>query len=313
MAQGPHSRMAALLEKIRRAGRPALHTLEVSQARAFYEAAAEMLDFPRCPLARVEDLALPLGEGVQRAARLYQPHAQPLKNQGLVLFFHGGGYTLGSLETHDSLCRQMARRSGWMVLALDYRLAPEHPFPAATEDASHALAWLATHADRLGGNSQKLVLAGDSAGATLAAVTALWSRHQPWAEALRGQILLTPGTAPDFSAPSHARYGQGMLLETPALAWFFGHYASEAQRQDWRFAPLLAPDFHGLPAALLVLAGCDPLLDEGLAYGDALRMQGVAVELELFKGVTHDFIKMGRALPEADQAHEAMARFLKQL
>lgn len=298
--------MAGLLERIRRARRTPLHRLPPAQARAAYEAAAEVLDLPRAPLARVEALTLPAADGTPLAARLYAVDHAP--RPGL-LYLHGGGFVLGGLQTHDSLCRQLARRSGRAVVALDYRLAPEHRFPTAVDDTWSALRALAAEPARHGLTATPLAVGGDSAGGTLAAVAAILARDAGLPLAL--QLLVTPGTAAVPDTPSHRLFGHGFLLDAETVAWMFDHYADRAQRHDWRFAPLLADDLEGVAPACVVLAECDPLVDEGLAYADRLRAAGVPVALELVRGVTHDFIKMGRALPEATTALDFAAAALK--
>jgi acetyl esterase len=227
------------------------------------------------------------------------------------LYLHGGGFTIGNLETHDSLCRQLALRSGAAVVALDYRLAPEHRFPTAVDDAWAALQALAEPATgaRLGLDATRLAVGGDSAGGTLAAVCALLARDAGLA--LRLQVLITPGTIAHADTPSHTRFAHGFLLERQAVLWFFDQYIDEADREDWRFAPALAHDHEGVAPACIVIAECDALVDEALAYGDILRAAGVPVELELTRGVTHDFIKLGRMLPEAGVAQQAIAEALK--
>lgn len=301
--------MRDLLQRVRRANRPPLHTLGAVEARRLYESAAEVLEPPRAPLPRVEDLWLPVGSGIERPARLYAPQAREAGVLPVMLYLHGGGFTVGSLETHDSLCRQIARRSGVAVVALDYRLAPEHRFPAAGEDSWGALQWLALHGATLGLDGTRLAVGGDSAGGTLAAVLALMARDADLPLAL--QVLITPGTTAHADTASHARYADGFLLEKAGIDWFFAQYIDHAERTDWRFAPLLADDHSGLAPAWIGLAECDPLVDEGVAYADVLRMAGVAVELELYKGVTHDFIKLGRVIPEAALAQQALADALR--
>jgi acetyl esterase len=287
--------MTRVLERIRRAGRPPFHTLGAQAARAAYEAGAEVLDLPRAPLAVVENLTL-----AGRPARRYAVDAA---SRPTLLYLHGGGFVIGSLETHDSLCRQLALRSGWTVVALDYRLAPEHPFPAAVDDAIAALG------DIVDAARGPIAVAGDSAGGTLAAACALQARDRGWPLAL--QLLITPGTTPWADTPSHRRYAHGYLLDAETIAWFFDQYIPLAQREDPRFSPLRA-DADGLAPAAFVLAECDPLLDEGLAYADHLRAAGVAVDLHLERGVTHDFIKMGRALKaEAGRALDFAATALQ--
>ena len=300
--------MAALLERIQRANRPGFETMSPPAARAAYTAAAEVLEPPRAPLPRVEDITLPGAAGVALAARLYAPSMDVLP---VLLYLHGGGFTIGNLETHDSLCRQIAKRSGAAVIALDYRLAPEHRFPAAVDDCWAALQHLARPeaAARLGLDTTRLAVGGDSAGGTLAAVCALMARDAGLPLAL--QVLITPGTIAHADTPSHARFAHGFLLEKQAVDWFFDNYIAVADRTDWRFAPALAPEHEGVAPACLVIAECDALVDEGVAYGDILRAAGVAVDLEIYRGMTHDFIKMGRMLPEAAQAQQAIADALR--
>ena len=299
-------RMAGLLANIRRANRPALHTMTAVAARAAYEAAAEILEPPRAPLARVEDLRVAVGSGVSLPARLYAGSHAMLP---AMLYLHGGGFTIGSLETHDSLCRQIARRSGAAVLALDYRLAPEHRFPTAVDDAWAALRWLHDNAAALGLDASRLAVGGDSAGGTLAAVCAILARDAGLP--LRHQLLITPGTTAHADTPSHRQFARGYLLDAESIAWFFDQYIDRAQRTDWRFVPLEAGDLEGLAPACVVLAECDPLVDEGVAYADRLRAAGVPVTLELYRGVTHDFIKLGRVLPEAGLAQAAIGDALR--
>ena len=298
--------MAGLLDRIRRVGRQPWHRLSPAEARKAYALGAEVLDLPRAPLARVLDLQLPGGDGRPLAARLYAPSLARLP---VLLYCHGGGFVIGDLETHDSLCRQLALRSGGAVLALDYRLAPEHPFPAAVDDSWAALRFLAAHADAWGLDDRRIAVGGDSAGGTLAAVAAIHARDH--ALPLAAQLLITPGTTAHADTPSHRLFANGFLLDADAIAWFFDHYCPYHHRRDWRFAPLLADDLDGVAPACVILAECDPLVDEGLAYADRLRAAGVAVELELYRGLTHDFIKMGRALKEAALAQDAAAAALR--
>jgi acetyl esterase len=299
--------MAGLLARMERARHAPFHTLTPGQARAAYAAGAEVLDLPRALLARVEDISVPAADGTPLRARLYAPSHDRLP---VLLYLHGGGFVIGNLETHDSLCRQLALRSGGAVLSVDYRLAPEHRFPTAVDDAWAALAWLAAQTTRLGLRDGPVAVGGDSAGGTLAAVCALQARDRGLPLAL--QLLITPGTAAQAETPSRKLFAQGFLLEAAGIAWFYDHYAPDSQRHDWRFAPLLADDLGGLAPACVLLAECDPLVDDGLAYADRLRLAGVAVQMELYRGLTHDFIKMGRAIPQAATALDDAAHALRQ-
>ncbi|KAI1695354.1 alpha/beta hydrolase fold domain-containing protein [Ditylenchus destructor] len=223
--------------------------------------------------------------------RLYAPVtreegvAQDARGLPVLLYFHGGGFVIGSLETHDSLCRQLALRSGAAVVAVDYRLAPEHPFPAAVEDCWAALEWLRAACARYPGR------AGRIAGAAVA--------DHAGGDGARGHRF-----APPFRRGPSAGGGHDRVVLQPVHP--------DERRDDWRFAPLEAEDHEDLAPACLILAEADPLIDEGIAYSDLLRAQGNDVQLELYRGVTHDFIKMGRSIPEAEQALDACAAALRQ-
>jgi acetyl esterase len=298
--------MSSVLDRIHRAARPPLYLLGAATARAAYLAGSEILDLPRAPLARLEELHIPARDGEMLAARLYAPNAERLP---VLLYLHGGGFTIGSIETHDSLCRQLALHSGAAVVSLEYRLAPEHRFPTAVHDAWDALQWLAADSS-LSLDTRRLAVGGDSAGGNLAAVCALLARDAGLPLAL--QLLFYPGTAAAQDSESHRRFAHGPLLDQATINWFFDHYIDQADREDWRFAPLNAHDHAGLAPAWIGLAECDPLLDEGMAYADTLRAAGVPVQLELWPGVVHDFIKMGRVVPEARLAHAAASHALKE-
>ena len=298
--------MAGLLERIQRARRTPFHAMTPTQARADYAKAAEVLDLPRAALARVQALSLPAADGTPLPARLYAPSHDRLP---LLLYLHGGGFVVGGLDTHDSLCRQLALRSGGAVLALDYRLAPEHRFPTAVDDAWAALRWLAgPGAAALGLDGRRLAVGGDSAGGTLAATCAIHARDRGLALAL--QLLITPGTSAHGDTASHKLFANGFLLDQATVAWFFDHYIDHQHRRDWRFAPMQADDLDGVAPACVILAECDPVVDEGIAYADQLRAARVPVELEIYRGLTHDFIKMGRALKEAGLAQAVAAAAL---
>ena len=300
--------MAGLLDRIDRVKRRPFHAMTPTEARLAYNKAAEVLEPPRAPLARVEDLQLPGAGSTPLAARLYAPSHARLP---LLLYLHGGGFVIGGLETHDSLCRQLALRSGGAVLALDYRLAPEHRFPAAVDDAWAAMHWLHREgAQALGLDGARLAVGGDSAGGTLAATCAIQARDSGLPLAL--QLLITPGTTAHADTASHQLFANGFLLDRADVAWFFDHTLDFHHRRDWRFAPLEADDLDGVAPACVILAECDPLVDEGIAYADRLRASGVAVALELYRGLTHDFIKMGRALKEAALAQAFAADALQQ-
>jgi acetyl esterase len=299
--------MRSVLQRMARARHAPLYTLAPPQARAAYEAGTGVLEVPKAALARVEDLRIPARDGTALPARLYAP----VREAGLpvLLYFHGGGFTIGSVASHDTLCRELSRLTGCAVVSLDYRLAPEHRFPVAHNDAWDTTRWLAGQGAALGLDTARLALGGDSAGGTLAAACAIEARDAGLAVAL--QLLFYPGCAAWQTNESHRRYHQGLVLEQAHIEYFFRHYIDEDQRTDWRFAPLEAPDVEGVAPAWFGLAECDPLFDDGLSYADKLRSAGVPVDLEIYRGVTHEFIKMGRTLPEARQAHADAAAALR--
>lgn len=300
--------MRDVLRRMVRANRPHLHSLPPAQARAAYEAGAGVLEIAAQELPRVEDIAIPARDGHTLPARLYAPRLE--RALPVLLYLHGGGFTIGSVATHDVLCRQIAHLAGCAVVSLDYRLAPEHQFPTAIHDAWDALQWLAQQGATLGLDTTRMAVGGDSAGGTLAAACALLARDAGLA--LQLQLLIYPGTCAHQDTDSHFRYAHGLVLEREGIQWFFNHYVrSASDREDWRFAPLLAPDVEGVAPAFVCLAELDPLVDEGVQYADMLRMAGVPVELEIYKGVTHEFIKMGRVIPEARQAHADIAAALR--
>jgi acetyl esterase len=301
------TKMASVVDRMARAGHPALHTLTAAEARAAYEKGAGVLEVPRPELARVEDFTLAARDGHALPARLYAPSHAVLP---VLLYFHGGGFTVGSIATHDTLCRVLSQKSGCAVISLDYRLAPAHKFPTASNDAWDALQFIAKNAATWGLDGVRIAVGGDSAGGTLAAVCAILARDAGLPLAL--QLLFYPGTTAHQDTPSHRRFACGPLLDEPLVSWFFEQYVNtRAERDDWRFAPLNADDVDGVAPAWIGLAEADPLVDEGIAYADKLRLAGVQVDLEIYRGVIHEFIKMGRAIPEALQAHADAARALK--
>jgi acetyl esterase len=312
--------MRGVLDRMARAGHAPMHALSAAQAKAFYEAGAGVLDITPHALPRVEDHTLMARDGHTIPVRLYAPTprsvAQPLP---VLLYFHGGGFTVGSIATHEPLCRHLAHLAQCAVVSVDYRLAPDWKFPTAVFDAWDSLAGLCEHAAVWGLDPQRIAVGGDSAGGTLAAVTAIAARDAGWPLAL--QLLFYPGCAGHGDTDSHQRFGKGFLLEDAHIDYFFGHYLRGADdRNDWRFAPLdgvddsgAVRDLEGVAPAWLGLAECDPLTDEGMLYADRLRMAGVPVDLEVYPGVVHGFIQFGRAIPLALTAHQDAARALRQV
>ena len=307
--------MRGVLDRIARAGHPPMHALSPAQAKQAYEAGAGVLDIPSHKLVRVDDLKIPARDGFELPARLFAPaSAHPLP---VLLYFHGGGFTVGSVATHEPLCRHLAHLAHCAVVSVDYRLAPEWQFPTAVHDAWDSLAWLRANAATLRLDGSRIAVGGDSAGGTLAAVTAISARDARWPLAL--QLLFYPGAAGHQNTPSHKTFAKGFLLEEAHITYFFNHYLRSPQdRDDWRFAPLdgvdasgQVRDLDGVAPVWIGLAECDPLTDEGVQYADRLRMAGVPVDLEIYAGVVHGFIQFGRAIPQALTAHNDAARALR--
>ncbi|GGB53951.1 hypothetical protein GCM10011505_38710 [Tistrella bauzanensis] len=302
----PDPQAAWILDLVKASGRDPYHRMTPADARRMFDEVVVLLDLPRAELAVVRDLALP-GPAGDMAVRLYRPEPLTLEAAPLpaLLFIHGGGWTIGSLDAYDRLCRHVAAAAGIAVVSLDYRLAPEHPFPAAAEDAIAAWGALLRAAGDFGIDPERVAIGGDSAGGNLSAVAALAARDAGLAMP-RLQWLIYPATDLAVRHPSRDVFAEGYLLDDATITWFLAQYLPDpALARDWRASPLHAPDHRGLPPALIVTAGCDPLADEGHAYAAALRAAGVAVEHRVYPGMLHGFINTAGAL---DQARDAVAR-----
>jgi acetyl esterase len=287
---------------------PPLHEMSVAQARAFFEQMQTVLPRPEVKIAGVEDRSIP-GPAGKIPLRIYRPEGKaPFP---ALVYFHGGGWVIGSIETHDASCRDLANRIGGVVVSVDYRLAPEHRYPAAAEDCYAATKWVAEHAGELGIDARRIAVGGDSAGGNLAAVVALMARDLE-GPALRFQLLIYPVTDADFSRASYRENAEGYLLETKAMDWFWGHYLPEAgRRREPYAAPLRAKDLAGLPPAFVLTAEFDPLRDEGELYAKQLQQAGVAARLKRYDGAIHGFFAMGALAAVAREAVDDAAAALK--
>ena len=297
----------ALIDLMIEKGVPPTHTLTPAQARAFYRDRRTFTQPEPPAMAQVREL-----RAGEVPLRLYRPAGTSGSERLPVLvYFHGGGWTIGDLDTHDVLCRQLAQASGAAVVSVDYRLGPEQRFPAAVDDCVAATRWVRAQADTLALDASRLAVGGDSAGGNLAAVVCLVLREA--GEPLPAfQLLIYPATDMRAVAPSHTSNGQGYLLTRDSIAYYRGHYlADAAQWTDWRASPLLAPDHRGLPPALVLTGGFDPLRDEGLQYANALSAAGVPAQYVCFERQIHGFITMGRLLEEANTAVELCAGALR--
>jgi acetyl esterase/lipase len=298
-----HPQIAAALKALEEANLPAIETLSPAGARAQMDAMVRARGGEPAPIRLAEDrlVASPAGD---LPVRVYWPLADGAL--GAILYFHGGGHVIGSLDTHDRIARNLAAGAEAVVVSVDYRMGPEHKFPAAVEDAWTALCWLAEHADGLGADRHRLAVAGDSAGANLAAVVALMARDAGGPE-LRMQALIYPVADYGLVDDSYKRYGTGYgVLTAWAMAWFKSHYLNDpSEADDWRASPIKAVRFDSVAPALIVAAECDVLHDEGKRYADALRRAGVSVDYECYAGMIHGFFGMA---PDVDAAVTAQAR-----
>ncbi len=301
---------AKVLEMIRLSGRPPYETLAPAEARQFSRNARAVLAPEPPEMGAVRDIKI--GEGGAIPARLYRPlGSAPNAALPALIYFHGGGWVIGDLDTHDVVCRQIANGSGAAVVSVDYRLAPEHKFPAAVEDAIAATAWIAAHGATLGIDTARLAVGGDSAGGNLAAVVALDARDRNGPKLFQ-QTLIYPATESTMSHPSHERFAEGLLLTRPTMKWFLGHYLRGAEDlADWRVSPLRATSLANLPPALVLTAGYDPLCDEGEDYAARLAAAGVPVTRVRVEGMIHGFLTMGKLIPAANEAVAMIAAALK--
>jgi acetyl esterase/lipase len=280
--------------------------LDPPTARTLMEAMRPAGPVPE--LARVEDLRAP-GPGGEIPVRLYAPRSsEPLP---ALVFFHGGGFVIGSLESHDGTCRSLADEAGCAVVSIDYRLAPEHPFPAAPEDCLAATRWVGAQAHTLGLDASRLAVGGDSAGGCLAAVVAQQCRERGGPR-LAFQLLIYPVTDHGFDTPSYDANASGYLLTRDMMKWFWGHYlADPADGASPLASPLRAEKLAGLPPALVQTAELDPLRDEGEAYARRLAEAGVPTTLTRYDGLFHGFFGMGAAIERARDAVAEAARHLR--
>ncbi|MFC4167612.1 alpha/beta hydrolase [Teichococcus aestuarii] len=293
-----HPDVLALLRQAREAGSQPFETQTPEAARAAHAARARALQSPGPALPWVRDMAAQAGEGPPVPVRLYcaaeaAPGGPPLP---CLLYLHGGGWVLGSLETHDGLCRRLAQALGACVLAVEYRLAPEHPAPAALEDSIAALRWLAAEAPSLGIDPARLAVGGDSAGGTLAAVLALMARDGTVPPVVF-QMLLYPALDLAMTGESYERFREGLPLTAATMRWFIDHYLPPPMdRTAWRFSPARAQSLAGVAPALVLTCGHDPLCSEGQLYAARLEREGVRVTALHASDQMHGILTMDKAI-----------------
>jgi acetyl esterase len=305
MALDPQARM--VLTQMEKSGGPPINELSVEEARKASEALASMQGIPE-PVAGVEDRMLP-GPGGEIPARTYVPFGkEPFP---VLVYFHGGGWVLGDIELSDGLCRTLANTTGCIVVSVGYRLAPEHPFPAAVDDAFYATQWAAANASGFGGDPLRLAVSGDSAGGNLAAVVAQIARDRG-KPAIQFQLLIYPATDAACDTPSYSENAEGYFLTKAAMQWFWNHYLpKDVDRCHPHVSPLRADNFADLPPALVITAEFDPLRDEGELYAQRMQAAGTPVQLIRYNGMIHGFFAMGGLIDQGRMAVQQAAAALR--
>ena len=305
MADEPHPEAVKVLEQLDALGAPDLHTLSVDGARELHESFRDAGAGE--DVAHVRDLAID-GPGGDLPIRIYRPDGDP--PFPTIVWFHGGGFVLGTLDTADPTCRTLANATGGVVVSVDYRRAPEHPFPAAVEDCYAATEWTMDNLETLKGDPDRVAVGGDSAGGNLAAVISLLSRDRDGPN-LAYQLLVYPTVSAENDWPSYEENAEGYFLTLETMIWFRDHYFdSDIHHANPYANPLEASDLSGLPPATVVTAGFDPLRDEGIAYAEALESAGVTVEHHHYDDMIHGFFSMlvpPAALSRAEEAVEAVS------
>jgi acetyl esterase len=297
----------AILEEDAARGLPPYNELEPDAARK------QMLDLsppvdPQLAAGRLEERLIP-GPQSSIPLRLYYPHGDP--PYALQVYYHGGGWVIGDLETHDALCQALAKTSECLVVAVDYRLAPEHPYPAAVEDAYAATCWAADNAVSLDADPRRLAVIGDSAGGTLATVVSMMARDKGGPE-ISLQVLIYPITDYNFDTPSYLKNERGYMLSREMMQWFWNHYLEDTAVAGHPYvSPLQAQNLDGLPQAMILTAEYDPLCDEGQAYARKLQACGINTTHSHYEGMIHGFIRMTARLDQAKRALEEVSGKIK--
>jgi len=303
--------MLGVIERINNSDLPQFYTVGAPEARRLYKEARAYLSPPAPEVEAVRDLATN-GPAGPIPLRLYRgmgtAAGAPLP---LLVYFHGGGWTIGDLDTHDIICRTLANKGRCAVISVDYRLGPEHKFPAALEDCIAATRWVAAEAAALGIDAARIAVGGDSAGGNLATVVAIALRDAG-GPPLAFQALVYPATDQRMDTASHAKFGEGYVLTRNNMLWFRDNYLSPGDYDDWRASPLRTADLARLPPAHIITAGYDPLVDEGRAYSDRLVAAGVPVLYECFEGMAHGFLTMGGVVAAANHALYRLGQSLAQ-
>ena len=300
-----------LLEQMAANPMPKLWEVPPAQGREMYRMMSQTLEPQDIAIGKIDNTTFAGPSGDQIRLRIYSPVAGGGAALPALVYFHGGGWVIGDLDTHDALCRTLANESHARVIAVDYRLAPEHKFPAAADDAFAAVKWIEANASSLGIDANRIAVAGDSAGGNLSAVVCQMAK-QKGGPHIVFQLLIYPVTQMRANTGSMSAFAEGYFLERQTMNWFFDQYAPAGQDpNDWRISPLAATDLSGLPRAYIVTAGFDPLRDEGKAYADKLNHAGVAAVYVDYPGMVHGFFNMQGVLPQARDAIADAAKALR--
>ena len=277
----------------------------------FYQKVVDRIDFPAIKMSSVENVLISTRDQYQIKSRIYRPSEE--SSLPVILFFHGGGFVIYDLESHDRVCRRIAKTTNSIVVSVDYRLAPEYKFPVPAEDCYDSLNWTFSNINTFGGDPQRISVAGDSAGGTLATVTCLMSKELS-GPGIRGQILIYPTVDATLHLPSIDRYGKGYFLSKVKMQWFVNHYArSEKDKTNPYMSPYFQEDLIGLPPALVITAQYDPLVDEGAAYAQKLKNAGVNTKYIMYEGMIHGFINMPKLANPALAVHQEINSFLSEI
>lgn len=293
----------SLLDMVYRVGAPRFAQLNERQARHSFQKLAYAFRPGMPAVSSVTDVPIPRADGSVLMARLYRPlQSRAGEVLPLLVYCHGGGWCIGDLDSYDVFCRQLANGAGIAVLSVDYRLAPEHPFPAGYLDVSLAVAWSIENADLLEIDAGAVALGGDSAGGNLSLAVAIKRRDEQMTPALRHLLLIYPCTQMLSDRPSRETYGEGFFLDRDSLEWFFERYLPEGNVDDWRASPMNATSLAGLPAMSFVTAECDPLTDDAAAFAARCRSEGGDVVYREVAGMVHGFAILGGFFPQAMDA-----------
>ena len=288
---------------------PHIGDIPVLELRELYRNITAMLDVQGVAIGKVEDREIP-GPNGAIPVRIYTPVAAGSDALPVLVYYHGGGWVIGDLDTHDGICRTLTNEAGCKVVAVDYRLAPEHVFPAAVDDCYAALKWVEANSASIGVDATRIAVAGDSAGGNLAAVVSQMAKADNGPH-ISLQLLIYPVTDTGMNTGSYKTNEKGYFLERNGMIWFFDHYLKGADRNDIRVAPLKASSLAGLPAAYVITAGFDPLHDEGCAYAEALKAAGVPTEHVNYDGMLHGFFNFQGVLDVGHEAVKAAAKAVR--